>query len=184
MTQPTLETARLLLRPFTLSDAPEVQRLAGAREVAQGAYDIPHPYEDGIAEWWIGRHQPEFEQGIGVTFAVVRRDDAALVGGIGLRLNRRAQHAEMGYWMGLPYWGQGYGTEAAAAVVRYGFSVLDLHRIHANHYTRNPASGRIMQKIGMQHEGHLREHALHWGQFEDLELYGLLCSEWQARQRD
>lgn len=182
MSQPTLETTRLVLRPFTLSDAAEVQRLAGAREVALGAHDIPHPYPDGVAEWWIGKQPSEFEQGIGVTFAIVRRDDGALLGGIGLRLNHREQHAEMGYWMGVPYWSQGYGTEAATALVRYGFTDLDLHRIYANHYTRNPASGRIMQKIGMQHEGRMREHARHWDGFEDLELYGLLRSEWQASQ--
>jgi RimJ/RimL family protein N-acetyltransferase len=98
-------------------------------------------------------------------------------------INAAERHAEMGYWVGAPYWSQGYGAEAAAAVVRYGFEALDLHRIHANHYTRNPASGRIMQKIGMQHEGRMREHALHWGQFEDIELYGLLRPEWQALQR-
>lgn len=180
MPQPTLQTSRLLLQPFTLADAPEVQRLAGAREVAQGAQNIPHPYADGVAEWWIGRHQSEFEQGTGVTFAIVRRGDGALLGAIGLRLNASEQHAEMGYWLGLPYWSQGYGTEAAAAIVRYAFIDLDLHRVHANHYARNPASGRIMQKIGMQHEGRLRQHARHWGHFEDVELYGLLRHEWQA----
>lgn len=181
MPQPTLQTERLILRPFTLADASTIQRLAGAREIADMTLNIPYPYLDGMAEAWISTHQPSFENGASVTFAIVRRSDDTLCGAIGLGINPDHAHAEMGYWLGVPYWGQGYTTEAAQAVVRYGFTDLNLHRIYANHFARNPASGRVMQKIGMTREGRLREHVRKWNTFEDLVQYGILRNEWQAQ---
>ncbi|NEP60397.1 MAG: GNAT family N-acetyltransferase, partial [Symploca sp. SIO2G7] len=88
-------------------------------------------------------------------------------------------NAELGYWIGVLYWSKGYCTEAAKAVVQYGFEVIGLHRIQAAHFPHNPASGRVMQKIGMSYEGYRRQHILKWGKFEDLELYGILKSDWQ-----
>jgi len=178
--RPTLETARLLLRPFTLADAPEVQRLAGERDIASTTLNIPHPYADGQAEAWIARQAENFAAGRFVNFAVVRRADTALIGAIGLGINADHDYAELGYWIGKPYWGQGYASEGAAAVLGYGFTQLGLHRIFAEHFTRNPASGRVMQKIGMTYEGHLRGHTKKWGVYEDLEVYGILQADWQA----
>lgn len=176
--RPTQETERLILRPFELADAQEVQRLAGAREVAATTQNIPHPYEDGMAEEWIGAHQEAFEQGTGVTFAITTRGDGRLIGAISLMGIRAGHQAELGYWIGKPYWNRGYCTEAARAVVMYGFRILGLNRVHACHVSHNPASGRVMQKLGMQHEGRRRQHVQKWGAFEDLELYGVLRGEW------
>ena len=181
--RPTLTTPRLLLRPFDLADAPDVHRLAGERAIASTTQNIPHPYEEGMAEQWIGTHQEHYEHGRQVILAIVLRADNALMGGIGLRLNPPHSNAELGYWLGVPYWNQGYGTEAARAMVAYGFEILGLHRIHASHMTRNPASGRIMQKIGMTHEGHLRQHVNKWGGFEDIEIYGILRSDYESQQQ-
>jgi RimJ/RimL family protein N-acetyltransferase len=180
-TRPTIETARLILRPFVLSDATEVQRLAGAREIAATTATIPHPYEDGAAETWIGTHREDFEKGKGLTLAVTLKPSGALVGAIGLRISREHQHAEIGYWIGLPYWNRGYCTEAAQAVLQYGFEALALQRIFAHHLTRNPASGRVMRKLGMTHEGRLRKHVKKWDAFEDMEAWGILQSEWNPQ---
>src|SRR5919108_378037 len=135
---------------------------------------IPHPYTIGMAEDWISTHQEAYERGVLVNFAIVRRTDQALIGCIGLDLDPHHANAEMGYWIGLPFWNQGYCTEAAQAVIQYGFEVLKLHRIHASYMARNPASGRIMQKIGMTYEGCLRQHIQKWGAFEDIVVYGIL----------
>lgn len=178
--QPTLETAHLLLRPFNLDDAPVVKALAGAREIAAVTLHVPHPYEEGMAEQWIGGHGREWEQGKSVVFAVVRREGNALVGAISLRINAGARNAELGYWFGVPYWGQGYATEAARAVVGFAFEELGLHRVYAAHMAGNPASGRVMEKIGMQYEGCLRQHDCKWGEFHDLVMRGVLASEWNA----
>jgi [ribosomal protein S5]-alanine N-acetyltransferase len=177
---PTLATPRLLLRPFTLADGPEVHRLAGERAIAATTHNIPHPYVEGMAEHWIGTHQEQYARSESVHFALVRRADHVLLGAIGLRIEPQHRHAELGYWLGTPYWNAGYCTEAARAVVAYGFENLGLHRIHASHMTRNPASGRVLQKIGMRFEGCLRQHVHKWESFEDLALYGILRSEYGA----
>ena len=181
MPQPMIDTPRLILRPFTLADAPTVQRLAGAFEVADTTLNIPHPYPDGAAERWIATHAENFKAGDAATFAIVLRATSELCGAIGLHVDHRHQHAEMGYWLGVPYWNHGYTTEAAAAMLTYGFTMQQLHRILARHVTRNPASGRVMQKIGMTFEGIQREHFRKGDRFEDLANYGILRDEWESR---
>jgi len=136
MTTPTLHTDRLPLRPHALADAPELARLAGAREVAATTLRIPHPYSVADAEAFISGWQDADER---VAFAVVLRENSVLLGGAGLRLEKEHRHAELGYWIGTPYWGKGYATEAARAILRYGFEVLKLHRIHASHFADNAA---------------------------------------------
>lgn len=175
--RPTLRTRRLVLRPFSFEDAPVVQRLAGDRDIAATTLNIPHPYKGGMAEEWIGTHQEQFEKGEQAVFAITIASTGELVGAIGLGIRTEHRRAELGYWVGKPYWNHGYCTEAAAAVVQWGFDRLGLERIHATHFARNPASGRVMQKLGMKHEGMLRGHIYKWGVPEDLECYGILRSE-------
>ena len=181
--RPTIETIRLILRPFTLADAPEVQRLASDRNIASTTQNIPHPYEDGMAEEWIGTHQEKYEKGELVNFAITLRSGKSFIGVIGLEINQTDENAELGYWLGKPYWNLGYATEAAEAVVRYGFEVLGLNRIYARHFKRNPASGRVLQKLGLTYEGCLRQHVKKWEAFEDMEHYGLLRSEYKHNKR-
>lgn len=180
---PTFHTPRLLLRGLELADAPEVQRLAGDYAVADTTQNVPHPYPDGAAAEWISTHRLAFDAGDAATFAVVLRQGEALVGTVGIRLDALSDSAELGYWVGRPFWGQGYCTEAALAVLRYAFVELKLNRVHASHLMRNPASGRVMQKLGMTREGLRREHAKKWGKYEDLVEYGILRQEWQDRGR-
>ena len=174
---PTLETDRLILRPFRLADATEVQRLAGDRAIADTTLNIPHPYKDGMAEEWISKHQDAFDKEQGVTFAITRKPDGVLVGAISLMGMTKGHQAELGYWVGKPYWNQGYCTEAGQAILRYAFAELGFVRVHSCHITRNPASGRVMQKLGMRHEGCRRQHVRKWDKAEDLELYGVLKQE-------
>ncbi len=181
LVQPLLETPRLLLRPFTLTDASDVQRLAGALEIADTTLNMPHPYADGMAEDWIGGHAARFAAGEAATFAVSAWDGGWLMGSIGLIITPRHHRAELGYWLGVPFWNQGYMTEAARAVVEYAFGTLGLHKITASHFVRNPASGRVMEKIGMTREGILRQHVTKNDGFEDLVVYGLLSLERQGQ---
>ena len=179
MERPTIRTRRLLLRPFAMSDAAEVQRLAGDRAIADTTLNVPHPYEDGMAEAWIGTHEREFAEGRLVNFAITLAADGALLGCIGLKLDRETPGAaELGYWVGVPYWNRGYCTEAAKAVLDYGFAELELERIHAHHLLRNPASGRVMEKIGMHAEGIAREAFHKEGEREDIALYGIIRRDW------
>ena len=176
---PELNTDRLVLREFTPQDASAVQRLVGEWEVARTLAVVPHPYPDGMAEEWIATLRPAFEAEKRLAWAVVLREEGELMGTITLRPNARDDNAELGYWIGRPYWGHGYATEAAREVVRYAFEDLGLHRIHAEHLGSNSASGKVMQKIGMNCEGVMREHYKKWGQYEDRVAYGLLARDWR-----
>jgi RimJ/RimL family protein N-acetyltransferase len=172
--QPTLKTDRLVLRPFGMDDAREVQRLAGDHAIAATTLRIPHPYPDGCAAEWIASLQPAFASGASVAFAITRASDGALLGAIGLDITREHERAELGYWIGKPYWGNGYCTEAARAIVDYAFDDLGLNRVGAVHFAHNNASGRVMQNIGMTCEGHRIQEIKKCGKFEDLILYGLV----------
>ena len=172
---PTLSTARLVLRPFALADAPEVQRLAGVREIAATTLKMPHPYPDGVAEAWISTHGSAWAERRTLTLAVTLGGDGTLIGTVGLTLVMEDRRAELGYWIGVPWWNRGFATEASRAVVDFGFGCLGLHRIMARHLARNPSSGRVMEKLGMTKEGVLRHHVLKWGEFEDLVVYAVLA---------
>lgn len=175
-------TQRLELRPFSLADAAAVQALAGDPRVADTTSAIPHPYEDGMAESWISSHRAFFEAGKGVICAVTLRGSGQLVGAIDLILDDDRKKGAVGYWIGLPFWGNGYCTEALKALVDFGFRhYVELHRIYAIHMTRNPSSGRVLEKAGFQHEGRLREHLRARGRMETVEMYGILRDDWQAR---
>ena len=172
-------TERLILRAFAPSDAPAVCRLAGDSSIAATTLNIPHPYDEHMAKGWISTHQRAFDQGLDLHFAITLRANDTLIGAIDLReFGSPHRRAEMGYWIGKPYWGQGYCTEAARALLAFGFTSLRLNRIFARYLSRNPASGRVMEKIGMQYEGCLRQHVEKWGVFEDVKIYGILRSEW------
>ena len=177
--QPILETDRLILRPFQLSDAKETQKLAGHREIASTTLNIPHPYEDGMAESWISTHKETFDKGKGVAYAITSKDDGKLMGAISLMSISKGHQAEMGYWVGVPFWGNGYCTEAGKVLLEYGFTELGLNRIHACYLARNPSSGRVMEKIGMTYEGTRPHHVQKWDIFEDLVLKGILKKDWK-----
>ncbi|MCI0571644.1 MAG: GNAT family N-acetyltransferase [Myxococcaceae bacterium] len=182
MPRPTLHTPRLTLRPFALPDAADVRRLVGEYDVARDTLAIPHPYEKGMAERWISTHESAFERGEELIFAIALRDSDALRGAIGIRLAPVHAHGELGYWVGKPWWGQGLATEAARGLLDHAFGTLGLARVWAQHFSRNPASGRVMQKLGMRHEGHLRQHYCRFGERLDVDVYGLLAEEWPRAQ--
>jgi [ribosomal protein S5]-alanine N-acetyltransferase len=173
----SLQTERLKLRNFALADVPGLVALAGARVVAATTLRIPHPYSESDARDFVSSAHEDQARGTGLQLAIVLHDSDALCGGVGLRIESEHRRAELGYWIGVPYWGKGYATEAASAMVKYGFETLKLHRIFASYVTHNPASGRILRKIGMRHEGCHRAHILKWGEFLDLEMYGMLASD-------
>ena len=150
MNQPELITARLLLRAFSLHDANEVQVLSGNYNVSRTTLNIPFPYESGMAEEWIGLHQSGWQEKSKVVYAITVKETDKLVGAIDLVLTEQSQGL-LGYWVGEPYWGKGYCPEAAKALLQLAFGELALSKVYAEHLTSNPASGRVMEKIGMHH---------------------------------
>ncbi len=150
MKQPDLKTERLLLRRFRLGDASEVQQLAGNFNVAKMTLNVPYPYAPGMAEEWIGSHQENWESRTRVVYAIVKLNSHQLLGTTGL-MSIDGLQAELGYWIGEPYWGMGYCTEATEALIQFAFQKLGLRKIVAEHLTSNPASGKVMEKAGMKH---------------------------------
>jgi RimJ/RimL family protein N-acetyltransferase len=177
---PRLVMDRLVLRPFDASDGPNVERLAGAWEVADTTLTIPHPYPVGGAAQWIATHLTAWQRRDNLTLAVCAQASSELLGAIGLQFSLTHLHGEIGYWIGVNSWGKGIATEAARGVTGYAFTELGLHRVQGRHFTRNAASGRVLQKLGMRLEGVHRDAYRRWGRFEDVGVYAVLASEWNA----
>ncbi|MFK7994845.1 MAG: GNAT family N-acetyltransferase [Granulosicoccus sp.] len=173
--QPSLKTDNLVLRPIEQRDALRIQLLAGAAQIAEVTENIPHPYEDGMAESWIETLTPGWENRDCATFAICLSGCTDLLGCCGLQLLMKHKRASLGYWIGLDYWSNGHCTEAASAVIKFGFEHLALHRIEATHLSKNPASGAVMRKIGMSHEATMVDYVINNGRFENMELYSILA---------
>jgi [ribosomal protein S5]-alanine N-acetyltransferase len=177
---PSLQTDRLLLRRFGRGDAPIVAELANDREVALNTLLIPYPYSIEDALHWIARQEELRGSGETFEFAITRRDDSVLLGAVGLVLSDEKRRGEIGFWIGRRYWGKGYCTEAAHALLKLGFEQLGVQRIFAYHFARNAASRAVLQKLGMQHEGVLRKHVSKWGEPQDMWVWGILRHEFQS----
>jgi RimJ/RimL family protein N-acetyltransferase len=179
---PTLETARLRLRPFVLADAPDVQRLAGVFAVADTTANVPHPYPEGGAETFIASHAVQFAKGENITLAITLKSDGTLVGTINISVDQRHQRGEIGYWIGQPFWNKGYATEASQSLLDFVFTEWKLHKVVGTYISRNPASGRVMQKLGFVQEGLLKGHSYRWGRFDDLVTCALFGKEEAKRE--
>lgn len=150
MDQPRLTTKRLTLRPFSIKDAERMSQLAGNIKVAETTLNVPHPYAPEMARSWIATHDAGWKEKTNIVFAITVTETEDLVGTIGLHDITPLQ-AELGYWVGVPYWSNGYCTEAAQAVIAFSFNTLGLSKIVAEHLRGNPASGRVMKKASMDH---------------------------------
>ena len=177
---PTLLMNRLFLRPFITSDAQDAQRLGGDPLVVNTLFTL-NLCTSGVAHQWICHQHEHFEKGDWINFAITDIDRGLLLGSVGLDIDRCNHNAEIIYWLGKMYWGMGYAIEAAQAVVKYGFEALKLHRIYARYFSRNQASGRVLEKLGMVHEGCLRQHMKKHGKFENLEVMGILKHDFIQR---
>jgi len=147
----TLQTDRLTLRPFRLEDAAAVAGYCGDWDVARMTTRIPHPYGIDDATKWIEGHASEPAE---LRFCI--EVAGAPAGAIGLIDLGKDVH-ELGYWIGRPFWGQGYATEAARAVVRFAFEELGAVRLTSGHMPENPASGRVLEKCGFVATGEVVE---------------------------
>ena len=142
-----IRTQRLSLRPLEPADAESIRALAGDFDVARMTGMIPHPYSERDALAWIDRAGQGDE---GVVFAVAR--DGALIGCSGY-MPMDAEHAEVGYWIGKPFWGEGFATEAVRAVVAHAFDAHGFAYVKAGHFVDNARSQRVLGKLGFSPDG-------------------------------
>jgi RimJ/RimL family protein N-acetyltransferase len=146
-----LETQRLLLRPPEAGDIAAIVTGIGDYDVAKNLSRAPHPYGEKDAIEFLARQREGQARGTDFTFAVIRKSDGAFAGKCGLHLQE--QNFELGYWYARPYWGQGYATEAASEVVAFAFRNLRVERLEAGWFFDNPASGRVLEKLGFSPAG-------------------------------
>lgn len=168
-----LHTNRLTLRPMHMRDIDAIHALAGDWHIAKSCPNIPHPYPRRAAIALITCTRSNLNNGTAYVLAITHKGQ--LIGCIGLTLEPAATHpqAELGYWLGRCYWGQGYATEAAQRLLHFGFADLNLQRVDALCFADNNASRRVLAKIGMVHEDTLTQHHHHWGEWKDCTRYGL-----------
>ena len=144
-----IKTNRLVLGRLSFKDIPKIIEYAGNKKVAESTLNIPHPYEEKDAIFWINSANKGMENKTQFTFGIRTKKEDEFIGGIGLKINIRFQRAELGYWIGEPFWNKGYATEAVEAILKFGFNDLNLNKIYATHLVENPASGKVMIKNGI-----------------------------------
>jgi RimJ/RimL family protein N-acetyltransferase len=178
-----IQTARLTLRPLTRADFDDVHAYYSRPEVARYVYwEATDPEQTReILDQNIGRAGIENE-GDGLILGVVWREVGRVVGHVSLRLvSREHRQGEVGFVLNPEYQGKGLATEAAAVMLDLGFDGLGLHRIEGRCDARNLPSVRVMERLGMRREAHLRENEIFKGEWGDELIYAILEHEWRAR---
>ncbi|MBW8359927.1 MAG: GNAT family N-acetyltransferase [Weeksellaceae bacterium] len=178
---PELQTDSLLLNQPTESDLDDfILQINSTEDFSKNLFNIPFPYTREDADKWFAACNAGIESGESWRFAIREKAVGKLIGIIGLHHNMEHHKAEIGYWLGREYWGKGYLTEALKAVLIFGFGELKLNKLYATHFLYNPASGRVMQKAGMEYEGLLKQEYFHQGEFLDVHRYFMLSSQFDT----
>jgi RimJ/RimL family protein N-acetyltransferase len=169
-----LETERLELRRPTLADVKAIARLADDRRVAQNTTRIPFPYSQSDAEAFV---HSVAAQPRDTTFLITRLGDPLGVASIGAGRNGLP---ELGYWLGVPYWDQGYATEAARAMIDYAFEAFGYDELRAGARVVNPASRRVLEKCGFQWTGVELRKVLSLGSSTPVDRFRLDRGVWSS----
>jgi len=176
----TLTTDRLTLDRFTDADVPRLVELCSDWKIAQTTLNIPHPYSQQHARDWLIYDAERVAAGLAYSYAIRLSDTRELIGNVRINPDERHQRAEIGYWVGVPYWGKGYCTEAGREVIRFGFEEVGLNAITCGYFVGNTASQRVMQKLGIPFEGVRRQHYYRHEKFIDLAVGTMLRSDWES----
>ncbi|KEO72662.1 GNAT family N-acetyltransferase [Anditalea andensis] len=177
---PKIETERLILDELTAADIPYIVSYASNISISAHTLNIPHPYAEKDAIYWINLSIQGLKNKTNFIFAIRLKTSGEFIGGIGLTVDQKFSRAEVGYWIAQSFWNNGYTTEAAKSIIQFGFDKLSLNKITSSHFEKNPASGRVMVKCKMTKEGELKEHIHKNGLFHTLFLYGLTKSEYKT----
>jgi RimJ/RimL family protein N-acetyltransferase len=175
---PPIETERLLLRKIVVDDAEDMFEYGRDPEVTRYLMWEPHRTIDDSIEFirWVMR---QYEAGEVAPWGLELKDTGKFIGTVGfVEWNLRHSRAEIGYSLARPFWGLGLMTEAARAVIDFGFGTMGLNRVEANCFIENARSARVMEKCGMTFEGVLRQYLFVKGQYEDVKMYSILRREW------
>lgn len=176
---PRLETEKLLLRQAVMSDAGDLYEYSRDPEVARHVLWEPHTSIHQTRAY-IRFLLRQYRSGAPSSFVIVSKESGRVIGTIGFMwVQKDNRSAEVGYSLSRAYWNKGLMTQALAAVLDFGFSTLRLNRIEAQHECDNPASGKVMEHVGMKHEGKLRQRIYNKGRYVDVNLYAILRQDWK-----
>ena len=173
-----MKTNRLILREFNKEDYNAIHTYASDPEVSR--YEVWGPntevdtenYLESILSYQGNNPRKDYE------IAVELKDPNMLIGACSIHISdSKVREGYIGYCYNKQYWGNGYATEAAKAIISFGFENLNLHRIYATCDPNNIGSSKVLEKVGMKREGHLREHKLQRGKWRDSFLYSILEQE-------
>lgn len=177
---PVLETQRLLLRSLNLNDATDIFEYAADPKVSQYATWSAHKSIDQSKQF-IESVITQYRNHQLAAWGIVCKADNKVIGTCGFtNWIATARRAEIGYALSSKYWGQGYMPEAVQLLFGFGFGMMKLNRIEARCDLANTASARVMEKVGMQFEGILRQHLFAKGNFYDVKIYSILKQDWQT----
>jgi RimJ/RimL family protein N-acetyltransferase len=168
---PTLETARLVLRPFRLADAEAVTELINDPVVSDTLETIPYPYYREYADHWIGTHESLFDEARELHLAVELRESSELLGAVALLFKDRHGPPHLGYWLGRRYWGRGYATEAVRAIVQYAHRQLGAATIAARCMIDNPASVAVLARVGLRRVGRCPQPVIKGGRAREVDEF-------------
>lgn len=170
----TLETERLILRKMTLEDAEDMFEYASDPDVAKyTTWDAHQSIKD--SKFFLEIVVERYKNRQITDWGIVHKEEGKLIGTCGFaECHLFHSRAEIGYALSRKYWRQGYMSEAVTAIIRFGFQTMNLNRIEARCEVENIASARVMEKVGMQFEGILRQHIFTKGKYCDLKIYSIL----------
>lgn len=180
-TFPTLHTARLTLRNIQDKDIPVMIELLNNPNISEHILNIPYPFGEEDAQARINFVVQGFKNQERYVFVITSTAQGEMMGQIGLHLDKDNHKAEIGYWVGEPHWGKGIATEAASAILKFGFEHLHLNKIFATHFIENPASGKVLISNGMIKEAELKDHYLHRGLYKSVNQYRLTKAEYEQQ---
>ena len=175
----TIETKRLILRPIKAGDEQQIYKFCSTEHIYKTLLTMPHPYTKQHAMDKVKSSLEHIKLGDKFPFAITLKDNDDLIGIIDLRPNYELKFAEIGYWLGYEYWGQGIMTEAARAVMKFAFDDLSMHKLIIKAYTTTPASARVAVKCGFKLEGCQKEIYYLRGEYMSNELYGITEQEYR-----
>jgi len=169
-----LSTNRLILRKFRTGDAKEIMKLLKNKEVAATTLMLPYPCDMEISNKLVESYLDEQKHHKTIHWAIISREDKTFMGGIRLVPNIRFNSAEIGFWLGKEFWGNGYTFEAAEEVIRFGFIDLNLNRLEAHSMMENMSSIKLLEKLGFNQEGYHPDLVIKWDEYKDVITFGLL----------
>ena len=182
-TFPELKTKRLRLRNVHINDVPSILKYANNKAISDNVLNIPNPYLEDEVLYWIEMAQQGFKKNVRYAFAINLTENRELIGVIGLSIDKDHNKAELGFWVGEPFWGRGIMTEAAEEILKFGFGKLNLNKIYTTHFIDNPASGKVLSKNGMIMEGELKDHYLRNNVYRSVIMYRLTKEEYEEQKK-